>query len=208
MQPFAKPAQRRQMQLVLVVQLLLLPNVAQAGGIHLAWGQNQEASGYNVYRSATSGGPYVRLNQAPVTSLFYLDESADLGQTYYYVVTAIYSSGGESGYSQELPVPTGRYDLTANAESSSARNLPYLSAAGGQLVVLSGEGWDPEGRNLTFSWNQVLGPTVPIIGQNRPEASFVAPQVTQDTFFVFKLTVARSDGTTATDSIQVTVRKK
>jgi fibronectin type 3 domain-containing protein len=62
-------------------------------------------TGYNVYRGATSGGPYTRLNSSVIASLSYTDRNVQAGQTYYYVVTAIGSDGfSESVYSQEARV--------------------------------------------------------------------------------------------------------
>ncbi|HVW08647.1 MAG TPA: beta-propeller fold lactonase family protein [Bryobacteraceae bacterium] len=56
---------------------------------------------YNVYRGSQSGGPYSKINPAPVVPLTYVDTAVTAGQTYYYVVTAVASSGLESGYSNE-----------------------------------------------------------------------------------------------------------
>ncbi len=65
-------------------------------------------SGYNVYRGTTSGGPYTKVNTALVTTVAYTDNTASAGKTYYYVTTAVDTSGMESGYSNEAvaSVPT------------------------------------------------------------------------------------------------------
>jgi fibronectin type 3 domain-containing protein len=56
-------------------------------------------TGYNVYRSTTPGGPYVKL--APlVADPTYTDWLVTSGRTYYYVVTAVDSVGHESNYSE------------------------------------------------------------------------------------------------------------
>ena len=44
---------------------------------------------YNVFRSATNGGPYAQLNLTPVSLTTYEDDSVVGGQTYFYVVTAV-----------------------------------------------------------------------------------------------------------------------
>lgn len=65
--------------------------------------------GYNVYRAAVSGGPYSKLNASLVTAETYVDSSVLAGQTYFYVVTAVDSSGVESVFSNEatatIPTP-------------------------------------------------------------------------------------------------------
>ena len=188
---------------MLAVQLLV-PGLVWAGPVHLAWNAVTGASSYNIYRSTTTGGPYTRQNDSPVMSPFYSDDNVDAGMTYFYVVTAV-GSGNESGYSNELKVVAGKYDPTSAAETPAARTRPPVTARSGQLVVLSGTGWDPEDRSLTFSWSQVVGPAVPIIGANKPEAAFIAPQVTKDTLFAFTLTVTSSDGSVAFDTIYVAI---
>jgi len=58
-------------------------------------------AGYNVYRSTVSGTAFTRINSSPTASLKYTDGSVASGGTYYYVVTAINSSGAESAHSSQ-----------------------------------------------------------------------------------------------------------
>jgi hypothetical protein len=58
--------------------------------------------GYNVYRSAMSGGPYTKINSSLDPSTTYTDSTVQNGQTYYYVSTAVNGAGTESGYSNQL----------------------------------------------------------------------------------------------------------
>ena len=76
----------------------------------LAWtASTSSISGYNVYRGGVSGGPYTLLNSLLVTTLTYTDSTVRAGQTYYFVVTAVDSTGTESVYSNQtsgtLPTP-------------------------------------------------------------------------------------------------------
>jgi fibronectin type 3 domain-containing protein len=59
-------------------------------------------SGYNVYRSSTSGSGYTRINVSTVLGLTYTDTIVVSGQTYYYVTTAVDSSGDESPFSNQI----------------------------------------------------------------------------------------------------------
>lgn len=59
-------------------------------------------SGYNVYRSTTSGGGYARVNLVPTSTTKYSDGGVSSGVTYYYVVTAVNSNGGESAKSGQI----------------------------------------------------------------------------------------------------------
>lgn len=80
----------------------------------LTWNNNTEGDldGYNIYRSATSGSGYSKLNTNPVTSPAFTDTGLTNGNTYYYVITAVDTAlpANESGYSSEVsatPVGTG-----------------------------------------------------------------------------------------------------
>ncbi len=64
--------------------------------------------GYNVYRGSQSGGPYTQTTSSPVAGTTFTDSAVAAGQTYWYVVTAVASTGAESVYSNEAMamVPT------------------------------------------------------------------------------------------------------
>jgi len=69
----------------------------------LTWtGSTSTVSGYNVYRGTVTGGPYTKINSSLVTSLTYTDTTVQSGTTYYYVTTAVDSSGNESVFSNEV----------------------------------------------------------------------------------------------------------
>jgi hypothetical protein len=57
-------------------------------------------AGYNVYRSTTSGGPFVKL-ASKISEPHYEDDLAVNGRTYFYVVTALDQAGRESRFSNE-----------------------------------------------------------------------------------------------------------
>jgi hypothetical protein len=79
--------------------------VAQAQHtVVLSWNGSTSATGYNIYRSATSGTGYARVNSGPDGVLNYSDTSVQNGQTYFYVTTAVDASGQESAYSSEVSV--------------------------------------------------------------------------------------------------------
>lgn len=71
--------------------------------VSLAWGASTSTvSGYNVYRSTVSGSAYVKVNSALVSGLAYDDATVQSATTYYYVVTAVDSSGNESVDSNQV----------------------------------------------------------------------------------------------------------
>ncbi len=75
---------------------------ATSHSVTLNWNASTSTvSGYNVYRSTTSGTGYAKINASLVGSLSYTDASVQSATTYYYVTTAVDSSGTESTYSNE-----------------------------------------------------------------------------------------------------------
>jgi hypothetical protein len=70
--------------------------------VSLSWrapASSSNVRGYNVYRTAISGGQYSKVNGSPATSTSFVDSSVDSGRTYWYAVTTVDSSNTESGYS-------------------------------------------------------------------------------------------------------------
>jgi len=78
---------------------------AQPHSVTLTWNappasQGVSVVGYNVYRSTTSGGPFVKL-ASRVPNPPYEDRLIGSGRTYFYVVTALGTDGSESQFSAE-----------------------------------------------------------------------------------------------------------
>jgi hypothetical protein len=70
--------------------------------VTLSWNASTSTvAGYNVYRGSQSGGPYTLLNAALISGTTYTDKNVQAGATYFYVVTAVDSSGLESAFSNE-----------------------------------------------------------------------------------------------------------
>ena len=129
-----------------------LSTLAGLGYVDVDWFDNGEAdlSGYNVYRSETSGGPYTQVNVSQVTASFYPDTAVTGGTTYYYVATAVDTAGNESSFSFEVfGTPTG----APPAADPWINELHYDNSGGdtGEFVEIAG----PAGLDLS-GW-QVLG---------------------------------------------------
>lgn len=85
--------------------------------VTLTWAASEGATGYILYRSTTSGGPYQSITVGTttimgipvptnvVTSRIYTDTGLQAGSTYYYVVKAVNEiSGYDGNYSSEVSV--------------------------------------------------------------------------------------------------------
>src|SRR5579862_5890348 len=78
---------------------------AQPHFVSLAWSETSSGVvGYNVYSSTQPSGPYSRLTSTPVGTTAYTDNTVQSGQTYYYWITALDSSGDESAFSSDVAV--------------------------------------------------------------------------------------------------------
>jgi hypothetical protein len=114
--------------------------------ITLAWDAVDGAAGYNVYRSDSAEGIYVKVTSSPVTGTSYLDTGLSAETTYYYKVSAANAGGAGSVMSTAVAVttpmntPTGlqaeglsfdRVSLTWNAVSTGAQYDIYTAGNSG-----------------------------------------------------------------------------
>jgi len=74
-----------------------------------------------------------------------------------------------------------------------------------ETVILIGSATDPDGQIVSFAWEQLSGPAVTLSEPNMAQPSFVAPTVSANTIFRFRLTVNDNCGVSATDEVEVTV---
>lgn len=78
-----------------------------AHSVDVTWVASTSSSlqGYNVYRGTISGGPYTKISATlSPTTLLFTDTTPFSGQKYFYVVTAVDTSGAESAASTEVAV--------------------------------------------------------------------------------------------------------
>jgi hypothetical protein len=79
---------------------------ASQHSVALSWiASTSTVAGYNVYRSTVSGNSYTKINTSLLAVLNYTDSTVQNATTYYYVTTAVDSTGNESAYSNEVSAP-------------------------------------------------------------------------------------------------------
>jgi fibronectin type 3 domain-containing protein len=103
--------------------------VATAGNAQasLTWAASSGASSYRVKRSTTSGGPYTQVAAPTATS--HADTSLTNGTTYYYVVSAVNSTGESANSAQvsAIPVAAPVASVTVTVVPSSTHPIsPYI----------------------------------------------------------------------------------
>ncbi|OIQ88781.1 amylopullulanase precursor [mine drainage metagenome] len=94
------------------------------GSVSLSWGSSSGATGYNLYRSTTSGGEGGTPYQSGLTGTSFTDSSVANGTTYYYTVAAANANGTSSQSSEVSATPsaggTGGVPIQINCGSGSA----------------------------------------------------------------------------------------
>ncbi|MBN1888308.1 MAG: fibronectin type III domain-containing protein [Thermoflexales bacterium] len=112
--------------------------------IELSWdpSTSEKVTGYNVYRSTSTSGPFARLNTAAVVGTFYEDEDPSLvtGTLYYYQVTTL-----------------------AGASESAPSNV--ANASFGQLKLFIPDAYSPNGAVVTVPVNIANANGLRIYGQ-------------------------------------------
>ena len=90
----------------------------------LHWNPNTDPNlvGYNVYRSLSSGGPFVKKNGSVLTTLGYCDLTVSDGTTYYYQITATNTLSQNS-------LPSALVSTVPNPFASNDAFLDYLQQA-------------------------------------------------------------------------------
>ncbi len=126
-----------------------------AGSAGLSWNANSEGdlASYSVYRSTTSGGGY-GLVASGVGGTSYND-SGLVADTYYYVVTALDTSGNESGNSNEgSAVVTSGGGNTVHVASTSPSTVKKGPRYEGHaaIVIVDQNGSPVSGAVVSTAW--------------------------------------------------------
>ena len=112
--------------------------------VTLSWTASFGATSYNVYRSTTNGGPYTQIASGQ-TGTAYTDSGLNNGTTYYYVVTAVGTSGESSNSSQFGATPASSGGVLfvracQNLVSATSVSASMADNAGDAILVAVREG--------------------------------------------------------------------
>ena len=122
------------------LSLVATPGNAQ---VSLTWNASTGATGYNVYRSTTSGF-YTTALASNVATTSYTDTTVSNGTHYYYVVTAVNATNEESGPSNEAnalpaaPPPVGSLGKIYFIDIGQGAATLIVSPTGKTLLVDGG----------------------------------------------------------------------
>src|SRR5208282_3364868 len=96
--------------------------------VGLSWNASTGAASYNVKRSTSHGGPYAQIGTPSAAN--YIDTGLTDGTTYYYVVSAVNSSGQSANSNEVSATP-----VSAATVPSAPTGL--TATAGDQQVILN-----------------------------------------------------------------------
>jgi len=74
--------------------------------VALSWKGPERVAGFDVFRGASSGGPYAKANASLVTDVSFTDMGLTASTTYFYVVKSVDNAGGRSAPSSEVSATT------------------------------------------------------------------------------------------------------
>ena len=124
--------------------------VASTTSITVSWNSVTGATGYYVYRSATSGGTYTRVGTATANS--YTNTGLSSSTTYYYKVSA-YNANGEGELSSYVSGTIVVYTVTYNINGGTGTTPSAQTVIPGSSVTLaSGSGLSRSGYAFD-GWN-------------------------------------------------------
>ncbi|MBI3008919.1 MAG: hypothetical protein HYY56_05360, partial [Candidatus Omnitrophica bacterium] len=150
------------------------------GKVRLSWTAASGVTGYNVYRSTTSGSGYTKINSSEVTGTTYEDTVLTVGTTYYYVIKGVDNTiPAESSSSSEV-------NGTATAETSSSgggggcfiATAAYGTPMAGEVIALSRYRdahllTNPVGRRFVAFYYRVSPPIADFIAKHESLRSMV-----------------------------------
>jgi fibronectin type 3 domain-containing protein len=175
-----------------------LAAAAGDGEVSLEWVDNDEPdlASYTVYRSATAGGPYIKL-AAGVTTSDHLDTTAVNGVSSFYVVTASDTSGNES-------VVSGEVSATPTDTTAPAAPTGLVAGAGDARVNLD---WDdnpgPDIAGYTVYRSETSGGPYDSIVAGLTSSDHVDSSAVNGTTYFYVVTATDSAGNDSADSLEV-----
>jgi len=235
MQVFRFGTIKIQYWIILVLCLLAFPigeGRAEAS-VTVAWDQTTtnadgtpctDLAGYKIYYDTDgSGAPYNGTGitegdspiSVPVASLAdptnpqFVLSGLGSGITYYITVTSYDTSGNESGYSNEVTV-VGNANQAPTASAGIDQTVTQSQLSGGSIQVnLDGSGSsDPDGDPLSYSWTQVGGSAVNLMGSDTATPFFAVTTALSGQTLVFQLVVSDGSLNSNSDTVQVVVESQ
>ena len=181
---------------LIILSLFLLPVFAIAGSATISWQANTDPdlAGYRIYWSTYAGGPYGSSTELITETTSYTITDLAPG-IYYFVVTAIDTSGNESGYSTEVT------KTISDMQSPTVAITSYLATTGSSLADISGTASD-DAAVAQVTWaNVTTGESGIATGADTWSVTGISLQLGDNEI---RVTATDTSGQQGTDAITVT----
>jgi hypothetical protein len=135
-------------------------------------------------------GPDVKLSDAAAASPTFLAPAATERTTFQFVVSV--SDGATTSYDT--------VEVVIEPQAALAVIVQGVPAAGpGELVLVQAlvKGATESPQPVTYTWTQLSGPQVQLVGADRPQLMFLAPSLARGGALMFQLTVTNGSQSTA-----------
>jgi hypothetical protein len=160
-----------------------LAATAGNGQINLAWTGATGATGYNVKRSLSSGGPFETIGSG-VASTSYSDAAINYGTVYYYVVSAV-NAAGESPDSNEA-------NASATLQIPAAPTALHTASGSGEAKIYWTASATATGYNVKRSLTS--GGTYATIATGVAATEFTDTGLTNGTTYFYKVSATNAAG--------------
>jgi poly(3-hydroxybutyrate) depolymerase len=133
--------------------------------LELIWQPNSAAAGFNIYRSPTSAGPYMKINSQPVLGASFVDGALAANTTYYYEIRSVDGQSGMesaptnpvSGTTAPAPPACDPYFSDNIRHVGEGRAYPYLGytwalGSGDMMGLYSADEFTQLIKNAPFSY--------------------------------------------------------
>ncbi len=146
-----------------------------------------------------TAGPAVTLTNAHLLTAHFTAPVVSTDTVLTFTLTAIDNLGVGNSATTRVTVRHVNQPPTANAG-------PHQIVNENTRVTLSGAGFDPDGRIVSYAWVQTTGHPVTLVNAGTAMATFTSPQLNSPAVLTFELTVTDNDGATGTARVNVRVR--
>ena len=142
--------------------------------VTLDWADNSELdlAGYNIYRGTVSG-VYTKQNTSLILPSTHIDTGLTNGQEYFYTVTAVDTTGNESGYSNEgYAIPNTDLGSALEFTTNTSTYVTFGDPAKLDLATFTIETWFKRtgaGTPNTTGTNGILN-ALPLVTHGAPQA--------------------------------------
>ena len=172
--------------------------------VSLSWNPQGDASQYRIYRELSSSGRFTIIRATELAGHAWHDDlDVTAGQTYYYRISAIDSSGFESPQTQVVSAMVPG----SNASPTITGLLPGtdISVRVGETVSLNLSAQDADSDGLSYQWSATPQGSGSFSSATAQDPTYTPPATPGS----YQLTVLVSDGRggTATQTINLTVHR-